>query len=150
QLSQSLRCSQSHGNPTPENNHALSEAIARPGTPKGIFHFRVWYRRAKLITDMFLTFKVRVRTQAGQTLWLTGDHQLLGNSDTARALPMQRVDDDLWQTTLDFQHGHAPNAVLTWNYILREADGSVSYDSGKDKRINPAKLAPGGILGRRS
>src|SRR5215469_7309141 len=92
---------------------------------------------------MFLTFKVRFRAQTGQSLWLSGDHKLLGNGDPARALPMQSLADELWQTSLEFQEGHALDAVITYNYLLRQADGSLVYDWGRDKKINPARLAGG-------
>jgi 4-alpha-glucanotransferase len=92
---------------------------------------------------MFLTFKVRFRAQSGQSLWVTGDHKLLGNGDPAKALPMQHLDDEFWQTTLEFQEGQEPEAMITYNYLLREVDGTVIYDSGNDKRVNPARLAAG-------
>ncbi len=95
---------------------------------------------------MFLTFKVRLRTENGQSLWLTGDHKIFGNGDAAKALPMERLDEELWQATLEFHDGRMPDAVITYNYLLREADGMLIYDWGKDKRVNPARLAAGETL----
>ena len=89
---------------------------------------------------MRLTFRVRYRTNFGQSLLLTGDHELFGNGDIARAVPLRYVDELFWETTILIPNASVPDATIIYNYVLRNPDGSLVYDWGKDKAINPAFL----------
>jgi 4-alpha-glucanotransferase len=89
---------------------------------------------------MRLILRVRFHTNFGQSLLVTGNHELFGNGDAEKALPLQYVNDELWQTTLLFMAGTAPNTEIVYNYILRNADGSLIWDWGSDKTLNPGSL----------
>ncbi|HZQ46378.1 MAG TPA: 4-alpha-glucanotransferase, partial [Verrucomicrobiae bacterium] len=83
---------------------------------------------------------------AGQSLFLTGNHELLGNGDVAKAVPLQRLDDSFWHVTIKLPRATAPDANIICNYILRDPDGSLTYDWGRDKMINPASFTSDDIL----
>jgi len=85
-----------------------------------------------------LTFQLRYHTQPGQSLWLSGNHALLGDEDAACAVPMEYLDGEFWRVSFAFAPGAAPDAEIVYHYILREADGSVTHDAGRDRVINPA------------
>src|SRR4051794_6931622 len=87
-----------------------------------------------------LTFRLRFHTGPGQSLFLTGNHELLGNGDFAKALPLQRVDDSVWQTTIYLPPGTLSNTDIVYNYVLRNPDGSLTQDWGKDRTINLASF----------
>jgi 4-alpha-glucanotransferase len=89
---------------------------------------------------MRLTFRVGYHTNFGQSLLLTGDHEILGNGDIARAIPLQYLNEQFWQTTITIPNTAVPNATITYNYVLRNPDGSLVYDWGKDKLITPASF----------
>src|ERR1041385_608351 len=95
---------------------------------------------------MRLTFRLRFYTRPGQSLWLTGDHEFLGNGDFLRAIPLQYRDQDSWQTTLNLSSSDKPDATITYNYVLREPDGTLIYDWGTDKKINPASFSQQEVL----
>ncbi len=95
---------------------------------------------------MTLTFQLRFHTNEGQSILLTGDHELFGNGDVSKAIPLQRVDDTFWQVTIELPRTSRPNASIIYNYILRDPDGSLTYDWGRDKVINPASFKHGDIL----
>jgi 4-alpha-glucanotransferase len=95
---------------------------------------------------MRLTFKVRYHTNFGQSLLLIGNHELFGNGDIAKAIPLQYLDEQFWQTTISAPKAAIPDATITYNYVLRNPDGSLIYDWGIDKRINPASFETEEVL----
>jgi len=87
---------------------------------------------------MRLTFKLRYHTNYGQSLLLTGDHEMLGDGDIGRAIPLHYLDKQFWQITIFMPKAAVPDATITYNYVLRNPDGSLIYDWGRDKKLNPA------------
>ncbi len=86
---------------------------------------------------MRLLFQIRYHTHSGQSLFLSGNHELLGGNDPQRALPMKYLNQECWQVTLDW-HGPAPKEPIHYHYLLRNEDGSLVYDEGRDKILTPA------------
>jgi 4-alpha-glucanotransferase len=95
---------------------------------------------------MKLIFRLRFHTKIGQSLFLTGDHPLLGVGRADRALPLQYLNAEFWQATLNLPAGQIPNAAIIYNYILRAADGSTVQDWGTDRVVNPASFKQEEIL----
>jgi len=85
-----------------------------------------------------IIFQVRFKTEFGQSIFLLGDHPLLGNGQVANAIPLQYFDEDHWYLKLELE-GAVPDEEIVYNYVLKNADGTVSFDWGTDKRVNPAK-----------
>jgi 4-alpha-glucanotransferase len=86
---------------------------------------------------MKLTFRLRYRTKFGQTLHLVGNHPLLGGGDADKAVPLQFFNDEFWQTLLDWPS--SANERITYDYILKNADGSFVQDWGRDRVLAPAE-----------
>jgi 4-alpha-glucanotransferase len=86
---------------------------------------------------MKLTFQLRYHTRSGQTLRLTGNHELFGNSTLEKAIPLEYRDAESWQTTICLDREAVPAAGIAYNYSLHEADGSVIQDWGVDRVISP-------------
>jgi hypothetical protein len=63
---------------------------------------------------MTVTFRLRFRTQPGQSLWLQGHHPLPGHP-----LPMQYVDQDFWQVTVPLTT-LATGLMLNYSYLLSD------------------------------
>src|SRR4051812_31810628 len=55
-----------------------------------------------MLNSMRLIFQIRFRTQTGQSLFLSGNHDLLGGDEPLRALPMKYLNQEFWQLTLDW------------------------------------------------
>jgi hypothetical protein len=68
---------------------------------------------------MRLTFKVRYHTNLGQSLLLIGDHEIFGNGDIAKAIPLHYVDEQFWEATFFIPGTAIPDATITYNYVLR-------------------------------
>jgi 4-alpha-glucanotransferase len=95
---------------------------------------------------MKVVFKLRFYTHPGQSLWLTGNYAVLGGGDPARALPLHYVSSEFWQAEVEFPDAAAPDAEIVYNYFLRNPDGSVTCDWGRDKTIDPTRFRPGEVL----
>jgi 4-alpha-glucanotransferase len=95
---------------------------------------------------MRLTFQVRYHSRFGQSLWLTGNHEMLGGGNPDKAVPLQYLNDQLWHTTLVVPDGAAPDADITYNYVLREPDGTTIQDWGADRKFNPAMIREPEVL----
>jgi 4-alpha-glucanotransferase len=95
---------------------------------------------------MRLTFQLRFHTEYGQSLFLTGNHPLLGNGDVAKAIPLQYLNADAWSLSIDLPPDAAPDADIVYNYVFRNLDGSLNFDWGSDKVINPAKFNSRDVL----
>src|SRR5262249_11483086 len=89
---------------------------------------------------MRLTLRLRFQTNFGQSIFVTGNHELFGNGDVEKAIPLRYLNDEFWQTTLVFPSSPAPMTDIVYNYILRNPDGSLIWDWGSDKSINPGAL----------
>ncbi|MCW3086827.1 MAG: 4-alpha-glucanotransferase [Sediminibacterium sp.] len=86
-----------------------------------------------------IIFQVRFHTSFGQQLFILGNHPLLGNGQVDNAVPLQYFDDEHWYLVIDLKETMLPDAGITYNYLLQNADGIVNYDWGTDKIFNPAR-----------
>lgn len=93
-----------------------------------------------------IKFQIRYRTKYGQEIFVCGNHPLLGNGDPLKAASLYFDDDDLWSLTLDFSKSTPLNETLRYHYIIRNDDGSLSFDAGNDKEIDPTKFDQENIL----
>ena len=95
---------------------------------------------------MKLIFRLRFHTQIGQTLFITGNHKILGGGRPERAIPLQYLDTEFWQLILQLPDDEFPDALITYNYILRNADGFSVQDSGGDRVIHPPSFRQSEVL----
>jgi len=77
---------------------------------------------------MTLTFRLRFHTRVGQSLFITGNHELLGGGAIENAVPLRYLDKESWQATIEFAGRRIPGRLIIYNYILRNADGSTVDD----------------------
>ncbi len=85
---------------------------------------------AKKAATVKLNFQLRFHTAHGQNLFITGAHPLLGANDVEQAVPMQYFNEEFWNAEIEWPANDAP---VCYNYLLKNADGSVVIDWGKDK-----------------
>jgi len=94
---------------------------------------------------MKFTFRLRYRTKFGQSLWLTGNHEILGGG-IEKAIPLRYLNQEFWETVVALSDDATPNVDIIYNYILRDADGSLIQDWGRDRKINPASFDRSEVL----
>ncbi len=93
-----------------------------------------------------VTFRVRYHTNFGQALFLTGNHPSLGKGNFRDAIPLQYLNEEFWQTTVDLPVTASSNAAITYNYFVRESNGALTHDWGTDKIIHPAAFMRDEVL----
>jgi 4-alpha-glucanotransferase len=93
-----------------------------------------------------ITFQLKFTTTYGQSLFITGNHQLLGNGNITQALPMQYFNDEFWYANIDLTDIELKDEAITYNYFLKSLDGTVQYDCGNDKQFNLSKIKNEEIL----
>lgn len=82
-------------------------------------------------------FQVRFYTKPGQSLFITGNHEIFGNGIIAEALPMQYLNEESWVASIDIAGSAVPAEGIHYNYILKDEEGSAVPDWGEDKKLTP-------------
>jgi 4-alpha-glucanotransferase len=95
---------------------------------------------------MKLIFRLRFHTQVGQSLFLSGNHELLGGGRSDRAVPLHYLNADFWQATLHLPGDAIPKTAITYDYVLRNVNGSTVQDWGNDRIIHPSSFKQDEIL----
>ena len=85
---------------------------------------------------MNLTFRLRIHTEFGQSLLVSGNHERLGNNHAEKAVPLRFVDDEFWEATIALSQSGDATQPIAYNYILRNADGSDIEDWSNGRTIN--------------
>jgi 4-alpha-glucanotransferase len=84
-----------------------------------------------------LIFQLRFHTKPGESLFILGNHPLLGNNDFSKAVPMQFLNEASWVVTIDVDAATIPAGGIEYNYFLKNADNPIIYDWGQDKILKP-------------
>ena len=85
---------------------------------------------------MKLTFKLRFHTHPGQSLFVSANHPLLGGGIPDRAVPLQCVDSETWQISLELPDDSL-NKSVPYQYVLRQSDGTFDMDVSQGRVIDP-------------
>ena len=66
---------------------------------------------------MIIHFYLRFTTHFGQTIYVSGNNDILGNDDLAKALPIQYLNDQLWHGSISIDTVKDLNTIR-YKYIL--------------------------------
>jgi 4-alpha-glucanotransferase len=88
---------------------------------------------------MKIHFYVRFHTNYGQTLSVSGNHELLGNNDTGKSFLLTYLNEELWHGIIELPEGDEP--VLNYKYILTHDNGDTTIEWGNDRIIEVAKIS---------
>ena len=86
-----------------------------------------------------IIFQIRFKTTYGQEMFITGNHPVMGSNKLENALPLQCFNEEYWMLELDISALPLIDTSITYHYILKHPDGTISYDWGNDKIVNPSK-----------
>ncbi|MBS1747623.1 MAG: 4-alpha-glucanotransferase [Bacteroidetes bacterium] len=84
-----------------------------------------------------LIFQLRFHTKPGESLFVLGNHALLGNNNSDKAVPLQYLNEASWVVSIDLDAATVPAEGIKYNYFLKTADNPVIYDWGNDKVLKP-------------
>ena len=92
-------------------------------------------------SSLLVHFQLRFATQFGQQVFVTGNHDLLGNNSVEKALPLQYFNENYWMTTLEIPAGTIPAEGISYHYFIRQENGNIDHEWGTSKRISTAEVA---------
>jgi 4-alpha-glucanotransferase len=92
---------------------------------------------------MKVEFYLRFHTRFGQTLSITGNIPALGQSDTAKVLPMQFLNDDFWYASVETGE---EDVYLHYKYIFTTENGEVILEAEKDRLVELKPLKNGLVV----
>jgi 4-alpha-glucanotransferase len=81
---------------------------------------------------MKIQFYLRFSTAYGESLFVCGNHSMLGNDSTDAALPMQYLNNDYWTVSIESSE---LNSALRYFYILKTNNGEQVIEWGDDRLI---------------
>jgi 4-alpha-glucanotransferase len=115
--------------PVAEEQSAVAEAegTASPSDASG----------STVSTLQKIVFQVRYHTTPGQSLYVTGNHVLLGDNTIENAFPLNYLNDQYWIGTLEVPSNQPLSEDIFYNYILKNNDGTITREWGDDKVIQP-------------
>lgn len=87
---------------------------------------------------MKLQFYLRYHTDYGQSLWISGDTDELGNGDPEKALPMDYLNEEFWTAQLELRRKELSKNI-TYKYLLKNRDGSWVHEWGQDRFLDGLK-----------
>ena len=84
---------------------------------------------------MKLQFYLRFHTEFGQSLWISGNSNELGNDNPASALPMEYLDNEFWTTRFEVNKKNWPKGGIRYKYFLKTKEGELINEWGHDRIV---------------
>ena len=84
---------------------------------------------------MKLQFYLRFHTEFGQSLWITGNADELGNNDPSGARAMEYLDNEFWTASIDIDKKDLPKGGIQYKYFLKTKEGELIIEWGHDRFI---------------
>jgi 4-alpha-glucanotransferase len=81
---------------------------------------------------MTIHFYLRFSTHFGQTIYISGNNDILGNDDLDKALPIQYLNEQLWHGTINIDTVKDITNIR-YKYILREEGKEETVEFGDDR-----------------
>lgn len=81
---------------------------------------------------MTLHFYLQFSTRFGQTLFVSGNIDTLGNDDIEKAVPLEYLNDKLWHGSITVPDNEG---AVRYKYLLRQQDGDEVVEFGDDRQI---------------
>lgn len=84
---------------------------------------------------MILHFYLRYSTSYGQSIFVSGNHSLLGDEDFEQAFPLQYLNDQLWHGFVEIDVAEI-NQPIQYKYILRQDNAEEIIEFGNDRIVD--------------
>jgi 4-alpha-glucanotransferase len=93
-----------------------------------------------------ITFQVRFYTHPGQSLYVTGKHSLLGDNNFEKAFPLNYLNAEYWSGSLEIPDSQQLSEDISYKYILKNNDDTITEEWGEDKVIQPLQYTAKEVL----
>lgn len=87
---------------------------------------------------MKFQFYLRFHTQYGQSLWISGNTEELGNDDPAKALLMDYLNDDFWAVSIEIKRKDLAKRI-SYKYLMKDENGEWIREWGRDRFVEEVK-----------
>ena len=84
---------------------------------------------------MNLQFYLRFHTVFGQSLWICGNTEDLGNNDPEKALPLTYLNEEWWHIALHIPKKNWHDDGISYKYFLKDQDGNLTAEWGQDRWV---------------
>ncbi|HYC40768.1 MAG TPA: 4-alpha-glucanotransferase [Chitinophagaceae bacterium] len=84
---------------------------------------------------MRIQFYLRYHTRFGESLWICGNTEELGDGDPARALPMRYLNEEFWEAALELKRKTLPKH-LRYKYYLKDEQGELIAEWENDRELS--------------
>jgi len=88
---------------------------------------------------MTLHFYLRYATRYGQSLFVSGNVDFLGNDDISKSFPLTYLNDQLWHGSIEIDSKTIVEPLL-YKYILQDEGGDRMPEFGDDRTVDIAKI----------
>lgn len=82
---------------------------------------------------MKIHFYLRFHTKFGESLWIGGNIDELGNDDPASTIAMEYLDREFWQVRIELDRKKLPKSGFTYKYYLKSNEGELISEWGGDR-----------------
>ncbi|HUS03721.1 MAG TPA: 4-alpha-glucanotransferase, partial [Chitinophagaceae bacterium] len=86
---------------------------------------------------MTIFFYLRYNTRFGQSLYISGNYEALGNNKPLDGLPLSYLNEEFWFGTIEI--AVKDPQIITYRYILREEESVDIFDADKNRTIDPGE-----------
>jgi 4-alpha-glucanotransferase len=88
---------------------------------------------------MKLQFYIRFYTEFGQSLWVSGNCEELGNEDPSAAISMEYLDNEFWTAGIETNRKGLPKNGIRYKYFLKTKEGEIISEWGNDRIIDASR-----------
>jgi 4-alpha-glucanotransferase len=83
---------------------------------------------------MKVQFYLRFHTEFGQTLFISGNTDELGNDEVSNAIPMTYINEEFWMAAVELKQKKLPH--LQYKYILKTKEEEIVPEAGNDRSVD--------------
>lgn len=83
-----------------------------------------------------VSFWLRYATNYGQEIYLTGDHESLGNNTASNAIALTYFNEHYWTVTIDFSTIQIPEEGISYHYLIKQPNGDWEHEWGSYKKFS--------------
>jgi 4-alpha-glucanotransferase len=92
---------------------------------------------------MKIEFFLRFKTVVGQSLFVSGNHPLLGDNKTAAAFPLTYLNQEFWYAALEFD---SVETSLQYHYIFQNEHGELIKEGENSRLLEIKKSSPNVVV----
>lgn len=90
-------------------------------------------------------FICKYSTEFGQEIYISGNHNLLGNNKIENAIPLKYKNDKEWNLIVEFETENS-FPELTYYFFLKDNEGIIIYENAESKSIDLNKFQSSKII----